>query len=72
MADNDRGSLGENEMMINLNKKDTELVKDAVQSYYMISHHALEHYEKRENRDRVICIIDDLEAFAKRFGFELE
>jgi len=59
-------------MTINLNEKDTELVKDAVQSYYMISHHALEHYEKRENRDRVICIIDDLEAFAKRFDFELE
>ncbi len=34
-------------MTINLNEKDTELVKDAVQSYYMISHHALEHYEKK-------------------------
>ena len=52
--------------------RDTELVKDAVQNYYMISHHALEYYEKGEDRDRVICIIDDLASFAKRFGFELE
>ena len=52
--------------------RDAELVKDAVQNYYMISHHALEYYEKGEDRDRVICIIDDLASFAKRFDFELE
>jgi hypothetical protein len=59
--------------MVNLELSDSEfdLVKEAMQSYFIIESNALQYYEG-DDENHTLKVLDDIILFAEKYDFELE